>query len=171
MAKILVAYASKHQSTAEIAEVIAGVMRAQGLDVECVEAAEASAGPYDAVVLGSGVYIGRWLKHARAFLKANRDELAAKPLWIFSSGPVAEQAEALAGDRTAGEPPTLAADAEKLGARDHVVFGGRIPDDPKGFVEKAIVRHAAEQEQDARDWDAIRAWATGIADELTSAVN
>jgi menaquinone-dependent protoporphyrinogen oxidase len=41
---------------------------------------------YTEVVLGSAVYVGRWLEPARRFVEEHADELAARPTWLFSSG-------------------------------------------------------------------------------------
>ena len=45
---------------------------------------------YDAVVLGSAVYIGGWRKEAVKFLKDNEGALAERTVWVFSSGPAGE---------------------------------------------------------------------------------
>ncbi len=52
--RVLVAYASKRGSTAEIAEVIAATLRQEGLEVDCKRAGETGdLDAYGAVVLGS----------------------------------------------------------------------------------------------------------------------
>jgi menaquinone-dependent protoporphyrinogen oxidase len=38
------------------------------------------------VVLGSAVYVGRWLEAGACFVEEQADELAARPVWLFSSG-------------------------------------------------------------------------------------
>ena len=89
--KVLVAYGSKHGSTAEIAEAIGEAMVEAGLDVEVLSADEVSdLDGYGAVVLGSAVYAGMWQKEAVRFLEANEAALTARPVWIFSSGPTGE---------------------------------------------------------------------------------
>ena len=89
--KVLVAYASKRGSTAEIAESVAETLRGAGLEVDCLESGEVTdVSPYDAVVLGSAVYMKRWRGDARHFLRKHSDQLAERPLWVFSSGPVGD---------------------------------------------------------------------------------
>ncbi len=169
MSKVLVAYASKHHATAEIAEAIAAELRTRGLDADCVEAAQAGCAGYQAVILGSAVYTGRWRKHARDFLAHNHDVLATMPLWIFSSGPTGEHAaEQLDDDSRWLEPHKVLELAEAAGMRGHMVFAGKVPDDPHGFMEKSVARNTPQAYRDARDWDAIRQWADEIADELSS---
>jgi menaquinone-dependent protoporphyrinogen oxidase len=48
---------------------------------------------FDAVVLGSAVYMGQWMKPARELVEGSSAELAARPVWLFSSGPVGEPAK------------------------------------------------------------------------------
>ncbi|WP_353810504.1 flavodoxin domain-containing protein [Agromyces sp. SYSU T00194] len=167
MARVLVAYATKHHSTAEIAEAIAETLRARGHDAEAVEAGSATADGFDAVVLGSAVYMGRWRREARHFLSHERGRLAEVPFWVFSSGPIGEpKADAPPEDDKWLEPAKVIERAEALGVREHVVFGGRVPEDPGNFVERSMLENTPEQFRDRRDWDEIRAWAGRIADAL-----
>lgn len=55
-------------------------------------------GGYDAVVLGSAVYVGRWLEPARELVDAHAEELAARPTWLFSSGPIGDPPKPEADD-------------------------------------------------------------------------
>ena len=88
---ILVTYASKYGATQEIAEKIGDVLRQAGLqaDVLPVDGIR-DLTPYQAVILGSAVYIGKWPKEAVAFLQTNEKILADRPVWLFSSGPTGE---------------------------------------------------------------------------------
>ena len=161
---VLVAYSSKRGSTAEIAETLAATLRREGLGV-CLERAEEvrSLEPYEAVVLGSAVYMKRWRGDAKHFLKKHRKALRQLPFWVFSSGPVGDPAS---DNPDWMEPPKLAEKVEELGGREHVVFGGRVPAEPKGMMEKAMAEGVPEQFRDRRDWDEIRAWARQIAHQL-----
>lgn len=160
--KVLVVYASKHGSTREIADAIAVELRHAGCVVDCRQAHDdATPDGYDAVVLGSATYVNHWRREARRFLHHHRHALAERPLWLFSSGPVGEQDP----DPAWIEPHAVWQAAEDLGARDHVVFGGRVPEDPRGLVERAMARATPPAFADRRDWEEIRAWARHIADE------
>jgi menaquinone-dependent protoporphyrinogen oxidase len=161
--KVLVAYASKHGSTAEIAEAVAAELRERGLGADCAEAGSVGElDGYDAVVLGSAVYMKRWQGDARHFLRKRSKELAELPFWVFSSGPTGDPAE---DDVAWQEPKRTIAKAEGLGVRDHVVFGGRISPE-SGRMAKSMAASTPEEYRDRRDWDEIRAWAAGIAGEL-----
>ena len=161
---VLVTYASKHGSTAEIADAVARTLRDAGVDAECLEVHEAkSLDPYDAVVLGSAVYMKRWRGEARRFLHRHADELSKRPFWIFSSGPVGSPAED--PDPEWIEPQKVVAEAERLGVRGHVVFGGRLPEHG-GFTSRAMSRNIPEELHDRRDWDEIDSWAKSVAAQL-----
>jgi menaquinone-dependent protoporphyrinogen oxidase len=87
--QILVAYASRHGSTQGIAARIAERLRADGLDVALLAAAEVpDPSRYDAFVVGGAAYMFHWLKDATSFVRKNRTLLAARPTWLFSSGPI-----------------------------------------------------------------------------------
>jgi menaquinone-dependent protoporphyrinogen oxidase len=164
MASVLVAHASKRGSTAEIAEAIAGCLREHGHEVDCLPVDDVpSLADYEAVVIGSAVYMKRWRGDARRFLRKHADELARMPLWVFSSGPVGDPAK---DDPNWMESKGLARTADRLGARDRAVFGGRVPDDPKGPLERSMAEGIPPQFKDRRDFDAIRAWAAQIAQAL-----
>jgi menaquinone-dependent protoporphyrinogen oxidase len=83
-------------------------------------------------------------------------------LWIFSSGAVGE-AEA---DPEWCEPGSVLKRAARLDLRGHVIFGGRVRQDPRNFVERAMLRDTPVEKQDRRDWDAIRRWPGEIAEAL-----
>ncbi len=156
--RVLVTAASKHGGTTEMAEWIGGRIARDGLDVVVSAPGDVtSLDGFDAVVLGSGVYAGHWLQAARHFVDQLGRGLAARPVWIFSSGPV-------------GDPPKPAngpADAETMrlatGAREHRVFPGRIDRSTMGFGERAVVTALGVKDRDDRPREEVEAWAAEIA--------
>jgi menaquinone-dependent protoporphyrinogen oxidase len=164
-ATVLVAYASKHDSTAEIAERIATAMRSAGCDAEARPASEVDdLSRYAAVVLGSAVYAKRWQRDARRFARRHAVALRAMPVWLFSSGPLGAVEE----HPTAPMPPFAEQLAGQLGARDNVMFGGRVPTDPGNFVERAMLKSTPPERRDARDWPAIEEWARAVASQVAA---
>jgi menaquinone-dependent protoporphyrinogen oxidase len=162
---ILVAHAGKHGSTSEIAAAIADELLAAGLEVDLTDAGRVrDLDRYAGVVLGSAVYTKRWRASARRLLHRLERELGDRPLWIFSSGPVGE-AEV---DPGWCEPARVLHRAQRLNLRGHVIFGGRVPQDPHNFVERAMLRNTPADKQDVRDFAEIRAWARGIAAEIAT---
>jgi menaquinone-dependent protoporphyrinogen oxidase len=85
---------------------------------------------------------------------------------VFSSGPVGEPEEDEDVPSKWTEPPGIVRRVEQLGAREHVVFGGRLPTDPRWPAHKAMVENTPPEYRDRRDWDEISAWARGVAAEL-----
>jgi menaquinone-dependent protoporphyrinogen oxidase len=162
--KILVSTASKHGATAEIGDAIAGKLREHDLEVEVHEPGEVtSLDGYDAVILGSAVYAGRWMDSARRFSERHHEALHRLPVWLFSSGPIGDPLE------PAEEPADGHRLLGALEAREHRVFPGRVNSDELGWVERTITRMVKAPDGDFRDFDAIRIWASEIADQLAPA--
>ena len=164
--QVLVAYATKYGATGEIAEKIRQVLQDAGLqaDVSLVkEAPNMSA--YDAVVLGSAVYMGGWRKEAVKFLKDNETALEELPVWIFSSGPAGEgdPVELLDGWRL---PEKLQPIADRIQPRDIAVFHGKVDIEKVSRLEKYMINTVKSPVGDFRDWEAITVWAQAIVDEI-----
>ncbi|MDX2545117.1 flavodoxin domain-containing protein [Streptomyces sp. WI04-05B] len=158
---VLVAYGTTNGSTAEIAEAVAKVLREDGLTVDVLPARTvASVASYEAVVVGGGVYAGRWQKDARRFLRHHRRALTGRPLWMFSSGPL----DASASERDIPPVPGVKRAMIRLDAREHVTFGGCLEEGAKGFIARKII--SSGKGGDFRDFPAIEAWAKRVASEL-----
>ena len=169
--QVLVAYATKYGATAEIAEKMGQVLRQAGLRTDVLEVDDVDdLSSYQAVVLGSAVYIGRWRKEAVKFLKANETVLAEKLVWLFSSGPTGkgDPVELTQGWRF---PKALQPIADRIRPRDIAVFHGAVDVGKLNFIEKWMIKNVKAPLGDFRDWDAITSWATAIADELKEAVS
>jgi menaquinone-dependent protoporphyrinogen oxidase len=65
-------------------------------------------------------------------------------------------------------PPVAERLARELGARENVMFGGRVPADPGNFVERAMLKSTPPERRDARDWPAIEEWARGVASHIAA---
>ncbi|WP_405905365.1 MULTISPECIES: flavodoxin domain-containing protein [unclassified Streptomyces] len=161
LSNVLVAYGTMNGSTARIAEAIADVLRKEGLTAEALPAQSvASVEPYDAVVVGGGLYAGRWHRDARRFVRRHRRGLAKRPLWFFSSGPL----DASASERDIQAVPGVKRAMTRLDAREHITFGGCLEDGAKGFIARKIV--SSGKGGDFRDFAQIEAWAARIGAEL-----
>jgi menaquinone-dependent protoporphyrinogen oxidase len=159
--KVLVASASRHGSTTEIADAVGEALRQGGLDVDVAPMGEVDTiYPYDAYVLGSAVYMGSWLREAQQFVDEHVELLRTRPLWLFSSGPI--------GEAGAGADPFdatgLVAD---LHAVEHAVFDGKLDHRSLRLGERALVRAMRVPDGDHRDWDRIAAWGAEIARALS----
>lgn len=158
---ILIATASKHGATFDIADEIARVLTARGYLVSDKSVDEIDrVDTFDAVIIGSAVYVGRWMPEATAFVTRHASSLASRPVWLFSSGPI-------------GDPPQPTEDPQGLrdlmtqtGAREHHVFAGRLDPERLGLGERAIVAMLRAPKGDFRDFGQIDTWAAEIAQEL-----
>lgn len=165
--RVLVTAASRHGSTAEIADVLAAEIggcpagRAAGVQATAVPiTARPDPARYDAVVLGSAVYAGRWLPPAHDLAVHAVAALRQRPVWLFSSGPIGQP------PFPPDEPHDVATLSTLFTPRDCRVFPGRIDVDRLAFPERALVRAMRAPVGDFRDWPAVRAWAGEIAAAL-----
>lgn len=161
--KVLVAVASRHGSTREIGDAIAEVLRETGCDAVVADPDDVeSVEPFDAVVLGSSVYVGRWAAAARAMVDRCGPGLRDRPVWLFSSGPVGNP------PAPEGDPEEAAAIMTRLGARGHRTFPGRLDSGDLGLAERAAVALLQAEQGDFRVWADVTDWAGAIAAELHS---
>jgi menaquinone-dependent protoporphyrinogen oxidase len=119
---------------------------------------------YDAVVIGSAVYAGRWLKPAVAFAHDHAAALRALEVWLFSSGPLSVPKADGADD-----PAIVASLMETTGAEGHHLFAGKLEKSQLGVGERAVARVVKAPEGDFRDWEAVDRFAAAIADHLDRA--
>ena len=186
MTSVLIVHASRHGSTAGIAERIGDVLANRGLTVFVAPAAALSdPARYDAVVVGGAVYAGSWAKEGTAYLDRYADVLASRPTWLFSSGPLKGSAKEPLGpvdevERALGPSSgpgsggrrKVEALAERIHPREHRVFDGAFdPESPPTNLPERIIRVLPGAKSilpagDFRDWPAIDAWAAEIATAL-----
>ena len=84
---ILVTAASKHGATDEVADAIAKRIEASGITVDRLAPADVtSVEGYDAVIVGSAVYILQWMPEAHDFMERFKDDLPVGQVWAFSVG-------------------------------------------------------------------------------------
>ncbi len=154
--RVLVAFSSRHGSTAGAARQIAAVLRAAGLSVDCRPKEDvADVTPYRAVVLGSGVFVASRASDGGGFLERHRASLAARDVWLFSTGPLGAH-----GGRSQSAPDEAAVVAvgEAIGARGVATFGSMglpVGPDPVASLMPA-------------DRGEVRSWGLGIAAGLVA---
>ncbi len=159
---MLVAYATKMGSNREIAEAIAAVLREHDLeaDVRSVRDVRTPDG-WDAVVLGSALYAAHWQRDANRFVARNREALAARRVWVFSSGPL----DRSLADADLPITPNAAEILAGVPYEGHRTFGGLLRPDAEDVDPQILRTHAVG---DFRDWTSIRSWAAAIANALSA---
>ncbi len=179
--RVLVAYASKAGGTRGIAEFIGEKLRGRGLQADVLEVGSVrDVAGYDAFVVGSAVYMFHWMKEAKQFVSHNKAALSARPVWLFSSGPVgtsrtnAKDQDLL--DVSVSGPKEIDELVGLVNPRDHKIFFG-VLDGSKltgttGFMYRMVRKSESARESmpegDFRDWKEIAVWVDGIADVLGS---
>lgn len=160
--KVLVSAASRHGATREIAQWIAKELCTSGLECDVVEPAQVSdVSEYDAVVIGSAVYVGQWLTEARDLVDRVSGQLGDKKVWLFSSG------LADAPSKDSSGTPSLKARIELTGAQGHRHFAGKLDVLELSLAERAAIMAARGKYGDAREPESVRAWAHSIGESLS----
>jgi len=163
--RILVTVASRHGATQEIGDEVARVLAETGHEVDVVPPDDVEhVERYDAVVLGSAVYVGRLAASLRALVERCGAQLAALPVWLFWSGPLGAPAI------PPTEPDDVGVIARRVGARSVQAFDGRLQGAGLTLSERALVSLIDAPRGDFRDFDAVREWAAVVADDLARLV-
>jgi menaquinone-dependent protoporphyrinogen oxidase len=168
--RVLVGYATAAGSTRGVAERIAARLSARGHVVDTHELTVATdLTAHDAFVLGSAVHNQSWLPGAREAVDGRASLLATRPVWLFSVGMPAALPRWMRGWAASAEQDKVVADlAAAIAPRDHRLFSGVIRRQDLGRVGGVAVRVLGGRYGDFRDWEAIDAWADGIADALAT---
>lgn len=161
--RVLIAFGSKMGGTEELARTVGEVLRQSGHEIDVRDASELDGlQAWDAVVVGGALYAGRWKRSVRRFVERHQDELVALPVWFFSSGPLDDSAKA----GNLAPTPQVRRLIDRVHARGHVTFGGRLPADAKGLIAHAMAKQG--RAGDFRDMAAVQQWARTIAEELAA---
>jgi len=165
--KILIAYATKAGSTAEVAEAIGQELRDAGAQVDVRLAKDVKdVSPYKAVIVGSAIRMGKLLSDATKFVEKKRKALSQVPVSYFVVC-LTMQDDTEENRRTV--EAYLDPVREMVEPVDVGLFAGALDCDKLGFPWGPMMRRAKDEfaEGDFRDWEAIRAWARQVHGLLT----
>lgn len=153
--KILVAYASKAGSTAEVAEAIGQELRSAGAEVDVLPISKVkNIESYQVVVVGGAVRAGSWL--GKGFIEKNKSVLSKIPTAYF-----------LVCMNLCVDTPEKRAETQKYfeSARqiirpiDEGYFAGKMDYSELGFLARFVVKNMVKTpEGDFRNWDIIHQW-------------
>jgi menaquinone-dependent protoporphyrinogen oxidase len=155
---VLVTWATRYGSTEEVAQAIATVLREYGFTIEeqPMRGVE-SLDRYGAVVLGCALYMSRIHGDARRFLSKHREALTQCPVALFVLGPIhADEKEFPVARRQLDKE---LAKFPRFHPVVQEIFGGRWDPSQMGFPFSWLPAVHSIPVSDARDWDAIQAWA------------
>jgi len=159
---ILVAFATSYGSSREVAEAVAATLRDRGLkaDLRPVRDVHSLEG-YDAVVLGAPLAMHRWHKDAHRFLSRHRKSLTGMRVAVFALGPVHDPHDDKEWEDSRAQFAKELARAGWLELVTVELFGGRF--DPALLRFPVNKLAGSEPASDIRDWEAVAAWADGLA--------
>jgi len=163
--KVLVAYATKCGSTAEVAAEIGRVMESKsGCQVDVQPVGEVKeVGGYDAVIVGSATRVGKWLPEAVEFVEEHKGALGQVPVAFFTVClTLREDTEENRREVAAYLDPVC----EIVQPVDVGLFAGVLDYGKLSFVPRMMLKAMKAPGGDFRDWEAIRAWAAGLCPAL-----
>jgi menaquinone-dependent protoporphyrinogen oxidase len=163
--RVLVSAASRHGATTEIADAIAAGLTRRGVEAQSVAPEQVrSFDGFDAVVLGSAVYMGQWLEPARRLVREHKATLAGMPVWLFSSGPVGPPEQRVPKRNEVD----VTAQVEAISPVGHRLFAGRLDRGSLSRGERMITRVIGGVAGDFRDWEEIDGFAGEVAAHLAT---
>ncbi|MGD9099894.1 MAG: flavodoxin domain-containing protein [Anaerolineae bacterium] len=165
--KILVAYTTAAGSTGEIAEIVGQVLADGGAAVDVRPTAEVQdLSPYRAVVVGTGIRAGNVYQKTLAFLDTHQQALGQVPVAYFVVCLTMKEDNEENRRRVNTYVDQMRAKAPQVKPVDVGCFGGLLDFKRLPLVLRLIMKMRKEQEGDYRDWNAIRAWASGVGAAL-----
>jgi menaquinone-dependent protoporphyrinogen oxidase len=169
--RILVAYATAHGSTREVAQFMGRVLSTYNAEVTVANVVDIkSVEGYDVFVLGTPIHASLWLQAMCTFFDRFHDSLANKPMYFWVTCIRALEED---GKKHALQYYFDYKLLEDYQVRECTVFTGKL--DTREITRQEQWFLAANYDgkimpgtihQDYRDWKAIAAWTNNIALEL-----
>ncbi|MCM2466325.1 flavodoxin domain-containing protein [Methanoculleus oceani] len=163
--KILVAYATRYGSTAEVAEAIGDELRKADVAVDVLPVGEVEdLSPYRAAVIGSPIYMGKWLPESQVFIERHQQHLRTIPVAYFAVGlTVADGgAEILRKAEASMDQVRMLVTPVDVG-----VFPGRLESGRLSLTDRTITKLIRAKTGDFRNWEAVRSWAEAVRPRLS----
>jgi menaquinone-dependent protoporphyrinogen oxidase len=180
--RALIVYGTRYGATRSTSEEIAKVLQGKGLDVKVADLKKEKVkdiSPYDLIIVGSGMQMGKWTKEPESFLEKHEKELTNKKVAIFvSSGAEAFlEHEKKTAEIDSNKKLYLEDKAAKYNLRpvSLAMFGGVWDYNKMNFLfkktlasfkprlEAAGFKETQPEIYDTRNWVDIRNWAEELA--------
>jgi menaquinone-dependent protoporphyrinogen oxidase len=164
--RILVAYATRYGSTAEVAEAIADELQKSGEDVDLRQISEVQdLAPYRAAIIGSPIYMGKWLPEPQVFVERYQRHLRGIPVACFAVGLTVAGKSPTPGDRRKAEA-SMDQIRMLVNPVDIGSFPGRLEIGSLSEADRAIIKLIGVKPGDFRDLEAVRAWTRALRTKL-----
>lgn len=155
--RILLCYATRYGSTEEIASEIGAVLQKSGLETDVIPVAQVTdISPYRVVIIGSPIYMGKWLHEPTQFVRDHRFALSHRQVAAFAVGySLRDRVE----EHLRNADRAIDAIRVYVEPVDVAFFAGRIALEDISAADLAILTLGGVKPGDFRDWDAVRSWA------------
>lgn len=164
--RVLVCYATRYGSTTGIARVIGEELGNSGFQVDVINVLEIEdIGPYDVIVIGSPLYMGKWLIEARDFVQRFKHLLNQRTVFVFTAG---YSLKDLVRENIQSAEEALDTIRLHIKTSNAAFFAGMVNPDIMTVQDAAITRMGRVDAGDFRNWGRIREWAAKLAEELRS---
>ncbi len=165
--RVLIVYASRAGSTAEVAKTIGQTLKESGVSVDTLSTADVhKPEEYNAVIVGSAIRMGKWLPEAVDFINKHRDRLAKVPIAYFVVCNTMKDDTPENRNKTLAYLDPVRAKFPDVQPVDIGLFGGVIDFKKLSFVERSMLKMKGVTEGDSRDWTAIKKWTTDVVPVL-----
>lgn len=171
MMKVLIAYASAHGSTTEIAHAIGKELLEKNINVTVANVNNIrSTAEYDALICGSAIHAGAWLPEMSSFLRAAVETAGSKPFYFFT---VCIRVMERFGFEHVTEKYGMPELLTKFNVRDKNIFAGKLALDEVDWNERWTLSARYDGavwpsnfDGDFRNWEAIHTWGRKVAEDV-----
>jgi len=161
--KVLVAYASKYGSTGGVADAIGKELCNRGAAVDvCMVKNIGDLTPYRAAVIGSAIYMGKWMPEAADFVQRNRGVLGKIVVAYFLVCITLGQPTEENRRKVMAYLDPVLKEVPQVKPVEIATFAGALHYSNLPIPQKVIMKIKGAPEGDFRQWDVIRAWATRL---------
>lgn len=167
--RILITYGSRCGSTGGVAEAIGQVLSKAGTGVDVCPVKDVNdLTPYQAVIAGSAIRMGKWLPEAVAFVKTHQNTLSRLPVAYFAVCLTMRDDTVENRRKSLGFLDPVCKQFPQVKPVDIGLFAGAVDYKKLSFAYSLILKVKGAPEGDFRNWDAIRTWAAGVSPMLDS---
>jgi menaquinone-dependent protoporphyrinogen oxidase len=167
--RLLIAYGSRCGSTGGVAEAIGQVLSTAGaaVDVRLVKDVT-DLSPYQGVIVGSAIRMGKWLPEAVEFVKTHQATLSRLPVAYFAVCLTMKDDTVENRRKAMGFLDPVCKQFPQVKPLDIGLFAGAVDYSKLSFAYSLILKVKGAPEGDFRNWEAIRTWAAGVRPALWS---
>lgn len=165
--KILIAYASRCGSTGGVADTVGQVLHASGasVDVRLLKKVK-DISPYQAIIVGSAIRMGKWLPEAADFVKKHKEALSKLPVAFFVVCLTMKDDTPENRNTVLNYLKPVHQEAPQVIPVDTGLFAGAVDFKKLSFVYRIVLKSMDIVEGDYRNWEAVKNWAGEVSRKI-----